>query len=37
MVQAVLDDKEATAEGSPLDLEAFDNDMASMFKVNTLP
>ncbi|KAL4233273.1 Mitogen-activated protein kinase kinase kinase 4 [Mactra antiquata] len=33
MVQAVLDDKEATAEDSPLDLEKFDNDMASMFKM----
>lgn len=36
MVQAVLDDKEATAESSPLDLEFFDNDMSNMFKVNAV-
>lgn len=33
MVQAVLDDEEAMAEGSPLDLENFDEDMSRMFKV----
>ena len=33
MVQAVLDDEEATADKSPLDLEKFDDDMSSMFKV----
>ena len=33
MVQAVLEDFEANAENSPLDLELFDDDMSSMFKV----
>ncbi|KAH3738533.1 hypothetical protein DPMN_045170 [Dreissena polymorpha] len=33
MVQAVLDDVEATAENSPLDVEGFDDDMSKMFKV----
>lgn len=33
MVQAVLDDEEAQAENSPLDLERFDDDMCKMFKV----
>ena len=36
MVQAVLDDEEAMSENSPLDLEDFDNDMSSMFKVGAL-
>jgi len=34
MVQAVLDDTEANAENSPLDLEQFDDDMSNMFKVS---
>ncbi|XP_052808624.1 mitogen-activated protein kinase kinase kinase 4-like isoform X2 [Mya arenaria] len=33
MVQAVLDDHEAQAENSPLDLERFDDDMCKMFKM----
>ena len=36
MVQAVLDDEEAKSESSPLDLELFDNDMSSMFKVKRM-